>query len=295
MQHGKLGQRYNFICRCAKKNVYICRTEYYVVILQIMRDFTYASYRRLLGALRAAGYAVVGFDDYFAGDVAADRVVLLRHDVDRRPRMALEMAMVECGCGVRSTYFFRSRHAVVARDVIRSVSGLGMGIGYHYEEVCDAGGDLHRAAGLFAERLGQLREVADVRLLSMHGSPLCRYDNDALWQVVDYRDYGIVGEVCRDVDFSSFFYLTDTGRSWDGVSFRDAAPFADEWRERGFVYRQTAEVVDAIERGVFPERVVLSVHPERWTDDATLWAWYGSLQWVKNVVKRSVKRLMFSE
>ena len=39
----------------------------------------------------------------------------------------------------------------------------------------------------------------------------------------DYRDYGIIAEPYFDVDFDEVFYLTDTGRRWDGdsVSVRD--------------------------------------------------------------------------
>ena len=37
---------------------------------------------------------------------------------------------------------------------------------------------------------------------------------------------------CFDVDFSQLFYLTDTGRCWDGykVSVRDKIPvYQDQW------------------------------------------------------------------
>ena len=37
------------------------------------------------------------------------------------------------------------------------------------------------------------------------------------------RDFGIIAEPCFDIDFNDVFYLTDTGRRWDGsdVSVRD--------------------------------------------------------------------------
>jgi hypothetical protein len=44
-----------------------------------------------------------------------------------------------------------------------------------------------------------------------------------LWKRYDYRELGIIGEPYLDVDFDEVFYLTDTGRRWDGeaVSVRD--------------------------------------------------------------------------
>ncbi len=57
----------------------------------------------------------------------------------------------------------------------------------------------------------------------MHGSPLSKWDNRDLWKKYDYRDFGIIAEPYFDLDFDEVFYLTDTGRRWDGssVSVRD--------------------------------------------------------------------------
>jgi hypothetical protein len=57
----------------------------------------------------------------------------------------------------------------------------------------------------------------------MHGSPLSKWDNRDLWKRYDYRDFGIIAEPYFDLDFDEVFYLTDTGRRWDGdrVSVRD--------------------------------------------------------------------------
>ena len=57
----------------------------------------------------------------------------------------------------------------------------------------------------------------------MHGSSLSKYDNKLLWKYYNYRKSGIIGEPYFDIDFNEVFYLTDTGRRWDGdrVSVRD--------------------------------------------------------------------------
>jgi len=85
---------------------------------------------------------------------------------------------------------------------------------------------LNQAYELAKKHLAQLREVADVKTICMHGSPLSKYDNRDLWNHYDYRDFGIIAEPYFDLDFSKVLYLTDTGRRWDGeeVSIRDKAP-----------------------------------------------------------------------
>ena len=57
------------------------------------RDFTPAIYLRLLKALKFSGYAFQTFAEYVAAPL--QRVVILRHDVDRKPRNSLALAGME--------------------------------------------------------------------------------------------------------------------------------------------------------------------------------------------------------
>ena len=70
----------------------------------------------------------------------------------------------------------------------------------------------------FQLNLEKLRKLYPVKTICMHGSPLSKWDNKDLWKKYDYRDYGIIAEPYFDVDFDEVFYLTDTGRRWDGYS-----------------------------------------------------------------------------
>ena len=58
--------------------------------------------------------------------------------------------------------------------------------------------------------------LSPVKTICMHGSPLSKWDNRDLWKRYNYRDYGIIAEPYFDVDFDEVFYITDTGRRWDG-------------------------------------------------------------------------------
>ena len=52
---------------------------------------------------------------------------------------------------------------------------------------------------------------------------MSKYDSKDIWEKYKYSDFSILGEPYFDVDFNQVFYLTDTGRKWDGfkVSVRD--------------------------------------------------------------------------
>ncbi|MFO8089187.1 MAG: hypothetical protein R6U13_05065 [Desulfatiglandaceae bacterium] len=136
------------------------------------------------------------------------------------------MAKLEYGMGVVATWYFRAVPESWDEAVIREISSLGHEIGYHYENLSTCNGDMEKAFADFKANLERLRKPAPVSTICMHGSPRSRWDSRDLWKRYDYRKLEIIGEPYLDVDFNDVFYLTDTGRRWDGwkVSVRDKLP-----------------------------------------------------------------------
>ena len=126
----------------------------------------------------------------------------------------------------------------------------------------------------------------------MHGSPRSKYDNKLLWKYYNYRDYGIIGEPYFDVNFDEVFYLTDTGRRWDGwkVSLRDKVPQQEQWKEQGLVFGTTQDIIKAAEQNRLPSKIMFTFHPQRWTDNHFLWFKEFVVQNAKNQVKRAMIR-----
>ena len=100
---------------------------------------------------------------------------------------------------------------------------------------------------------------------------------------------GLIGEPYLDTDFSDVFYLTDTGRCWDGyqVSRRDKIPdFQDKWTAAGLTWHTTPELIEVIKQGLLPAHVMITTHPQRWTNNAILNKKEEILQTIKNSIKR---------
>ena len=119
----------------------------------------------------------------------------------------------------------------------------------------------------------------------MHGSPRSKWDSRDIWQKYDYKKLGIIAEPYFDINFDEVFYLTDTGRRWDGwkVSIRDKVPQQEQWIQQGLVFHSTNDIIKAIEENRFPDKVMMTFHPQRWTDKA--------LPWVKELVWQGVKNV----
>jgi len=321
---------------------------------KMRKDFTLATYRRLLEALVDKGFSFIKMCEINANKLMqndAKRLVLLRQDVDRLPANSLAIAKIQSELGIKSTYYFRIVPQCFDPIVIEQIAGMGHEVGYHYEDMSFAWAKLKiqdskfkiqgeelekKLAGIaiesFARNLEKLRKIAPVKTICMHGSPLSRWDSRLLWKYYDYHDFGIIGEPYFDVDFDKVLYLTDTGRRWDGenVSVRDKAeggrlkaegkgtekkaesgerraksenPYKD-WKVIPIKYRthtdvspspippfslsqykfhSTTDIINAAENGQLPDKIMMTFHPQRWTDKP--------LPWVKELVWQNLKNV----
>jgi hypothetical protein len=173
------------------------------------------------------------------------------------------------------------------------------------------------AIASFRENLAKLRRVVSVETICMHGSPLSRYDNRMLWKYYNYRDFGIIGEPYFDINFDEVVYLTDTGRKWDGdsVSIRDKVIRNKETkrlrdletkREKVLELRtpypgptlrfhSTFDIIHAAESGILPDKIMLTIHPQRW-DNRPI-SWIRELIWqnIKNIAKKIITNKQLSD
>lgn len=235
------------------------------------KDFTLKKYRELLVALKGYGE------------------IILRHDVDLKPQNSLATAKIEHELGWKAVYYFRAVPESWDESNIREIAALGHEIGYHYESLTTCSGDVDAAYHDFCQNLERLRAITPVKSICMHGSPKSKWDSKDIWKKYDYHQLGIEFEPYFDTDFSKTFYLTDTGRCWDGykVSVRDKVPvYQDEWATEGLTYHTTGDIIRAIYDKKLPRNIMITTHPQRWTDDKVAWLKEFLGQNVKNIVKR---------
>ena len=255
-------------------------------------DFTLTKYKELLVCLQQHGYQFITMEQYCTrsqDDIHDKRWVILRHDVEAKPENSLVFAQIEHALGIKASYYFRVVPESNQAEYIRAIAALGHEIGYHYEDMAIHHGKAAEAYAHFQKQLAYFRQFYPVRTICMHGAPTSKWDGKDLWKHYDYRALGIIGEPYFDVDFSQVFYLTDTGRCWDGykVSVRDKIPvYQDQWVEQGLVYHTTDELIRAVKSGTLPDRIMITTHPQRWTDKRIAWAKELLLQSLKNIVKR---------
>ena len=110
-----------------------------------MRDFTLKTYCNLLETLQQKNYTFITFEEYISNKGSMlnaqssiernTKIVIFRHDVDRKPLNSLITAKLENELGIKGSYYFRIVSASFDEKIIKEIVSLGHEVGYHYEEM----------------------------------------------------------------------------------------------------------------------------------------------------------------
>jgi hypothetical protein len=247
-------------------------------------DFTLKKYLEVVDAALKAGFAVGAVDDLFENRLTRPFVVL-RHDVDRKPLNALAMAKAEAKRGVRASYYFRSVPVSFVPAIITEIRDLGHEIGYHYEDWHEAKYDADLALRLFEKNLAQLRALAPVKTICMHGSPLSREGNMTIWNHWKFADYDL-RDCILSHDYTGHAFFTDSGRTFgvSGANLRDELGNADGYAD----VRSTQQLCEFL-MARKADRIMISCHPERWSDAALDWSVQFAKDQAVNLIKHGIR------
>lgn len=250
-------------------------------------DFTLNKFTEILDSLMSTGYSFQTMEEFIYNPEG--KVVIVRHDVDRSPFNSLQTAKLENKRGIKGTYYFRIVKQSNNSEVIKEIAELGHEIGYHYEDLALAHGVYNYAIESFEANLKYFRTFYPVKTICMHGSPTSRWDNRDLWNNYSYKDFGIIAEPYVDIDYTSMLYITDTGRKWNGEksSVRDKIQQAGYQSLKGRL-KNSDNLIAAIRNKEFPQQILITFHPQRWSDDLFSWTLEYGMQTVKNGIKRVV-------
>jgi hypothetical protein len=222
-------------------------------------------YRRFLESARDHGYRLVPLEEWVrdtSEGADAERVMIMRHDVDQHPRSALTMAEIESDLGIRSSWYFRWRTAHPA--VVTALRERDFEVGLHYETLTrralEEGSDEQESDEALAESRAQLREeiAAFERIFGPIRSAVPHGDS----RVPGVRN----AELLRGEDCSSY------GIEFDGN---------EAMRGRGIAYWLTDRTAPegGWKDGTDPEELLAAgaspilclTHPNNWSSGPALW------------------------
>jgi hypothetical protein len=205
-------------------------------------DFTLPGYRQLLERLKSRWQIFPlchGFTEAFQPES-----LLLRHDIDISPTLALPMAQIEAALGVRSTYFVAlhlayNLHQPKNAKAIRAIAEMGHEIGFHYDsnlysedQPCP-----ERKLALLDEHIKILQEVSATRVVSIaRHNPSIAKEGDPFKRAARYHN------AYDERLLRNSVYISDSCGAWRADGLNPC------WREPR------------------PKRIYLLIHAEQWAD-----------------------------
>lgn len=251
------------------------------------KDFSLEVYKDLLSAISNAGYKVLTLKQYLMQKEQDDAFVLLRHDVDRCPENALKMSEAESSLDICSTYYFRLTKNTFKPEIIKTIENAGHEIGYHYEVMDKAKGDLEQAGHVFKSELARLRSLADISTVCMHGNPLSPWDNRAFWQSYSLTQFDLLGEAYLSINDLDLYYTTDTGRGWNRGKYNLKDVFPGSAVSYLPTCSSTPQLINIVNTKKY-KKIYLQVHPNRWSWRRLQW----NLQLLEDIAANFIKMLI---
>lgn len=255
------------------------------------RDFTLTKYERLIETIIHTKYTPISVCDYLT--FKPNNCIIIRHDVDREAKRALDMAKLEYNHGIASTYYFRFKTDVFKPEIIHKIADMGHEIGFHYEVLDKTKGNTEKAIELFKRELEELRNVTNIKTACMHGNPFAAWSNRDLWEKYNFEDFGIIGEPYISINYEEVLYLTDTGRTWADLNIRvkDVVNSSDGGINSYYKEKiiSTDDVIKLIQTKEIKQICILA-HPNRWCDNTAGWTKEIVCQNLKNIGKAGIVR-----
>jgi hypothetical protein len=252
----------------------------------IDRDFTLNLYKELLENAILDGYQVISVEKYFTHEFDNSKIIILRHDVDRKPINSFLIAQIEKELNIRATYYFRILSCSNNPNIIRKIASLGHEIGYHYEDLALSKGNFNIAIRNFEKNLKYFRQYYPIKTICMHGSPLSKWDNKLLWQKYNFSDYGLIAEPFLNIDYNEFMYISDTGRKWNN----NHSNLRDNIVGQNFISNSsTLNLINKLKQADFPAKIHITTHPQRWNNKLAPWLTELLGQNIKNIIKQGIK------
>jgi hypothetical protein len=174
--------------------------------------FSFSSYYEVLNEIRKRRRIIRLCD--FAARVPDERILVLRHDIDFSPSMALEMGTMENALGITATYFVALHlpynphyqpHARALHELVR----MGHEIGLHYDAAVYDGYTMEETLSLLDKHVKDLVEIcgAQIKSIAMH-NPSCANGGDPFASHDRYVNAYAPWLMRQTV------YLSDSCRAW---------------------------------------------------------------------------------
>lgn len=198
--------------------------------------------------------------------------LVLKHDVEDKPRKALDLAKIEAKYGHKGTYYVQGFLLNEENlPVLREIQNLGHEVSYHHDVMDANGGDIKKALETFKQNKENFEEYGfRVKTVCQHGNPIANRVG-----YTSNRDFFRSKEICDVfpeiteimVNFKEktgvlHTYISDAGYGFR-IIFDPENNDVVKSDEKDIKLKKLDGVLDVIKK---ESATIVSTHPHRWCE-----------------------------
>ena len=215
------------------------------------------NYKKFIESLIDSGFQNKSFNEKnFSKN---SKIFIIRHDVDRFFKSALDMAKVEFSMNIKSIYFFRGKF--IKLNLLNEFLDLRHDVGIHHEFLSKFKSNEYLINKEISDKIklfNELKKKYEKVFFTAHGAPFSKFDN---FKFISENNKLL--DFCEEINWHGYNYVTDVGGKWGYAKFnrRDYLKNAENLIfDNG---KNSVELIEHIKKEKI-KKLVISVHPERW-------------------------------
>ncbi len=205
--------------------------------------------------------------DSFQNIETINNCLVLKHDVEDKPEIALNVAKIEAKYNLHATYYFHGFFLEITEyvEIMIQIQNLGHEVGYHYDVLDNNDGDYEKAANEFKTDLVKFKSYGiNIKSICPHGNPLKVREgwnsNKDFFKLESIRKQFIgLFDIVNDIrDFDDAIYISDAGYKLNIIGdIRDNDKSSSKLIDKKIEIENVREMLNDC------KCIVLSIHPHR--------------------------------
>lgn len=183
---------------------------------------TFRSYKRICNAVKMSNKHIFLVEK--DGVSYSKPFIMIKHDVEKKPKKALQMAIIESSFGIQSTYYFQA-YLFTEKNLsfLKKIQELGHVVSYHHDVMDQTKGNISDALSIFKKNVEWLNNNGfSFKTVCQHGNPLIEregYNSNrdffrsekvkAQYPTLIDIMVNFPDAICRD-----YLYISDAGQKW---------------------------------------------------------------------------------
>ncbi|MEO1958048.1 MAG: hypothetical protein ABGX23_00690 [Nautiliaceae bacterium] len=243
--------------------------------------FLFSDYERFCEDLADSGIFSLSAKEVI--DKNPKKFLILKHDIEAKPKNALKIAKIEAKFGHKASYYVHFDILKSNLELFKEIQNLGHEVSYHYDVLDSNRGDFKKAKEEFDKNIAFFEKNGfKIKSVCQHGNPLIKRNgytsNRDFFRKFgsEYKFRDIVVNFKEEV--GDFIYISDVGYQWQIIP----SPHTADINPQKTIKTSYEEMLNLAKKN----SLIISSHPHRYFNTKVeAYFKHGVFNIIKNIAK----------